>query len=365
MVIHLWGKFWMAAWRGHRALTWMTGVVAFLGSIGTAFTGYLSQSNFDAQWISAAGQGRAQLGRDRRVVQRAQPRPDAALARRAAAVRLGVLTVAHVVLVRRHGVVPPLDAEVTSERGHVTATPTPPPRPAATDAAAPDPRLALVPDPALRPGQGVRHRPAGAWSLLTVGLAAVFSSPDEKAITLRDWAAAAPTDVVATAAGELAGTTTSATYGPPYNSNATGRPSARSRCRSGRACGSPSTRPRTSSSPPWPASAGTRADGGAGRVEGRGRRPAAPRGPPPTPTPWPRPPTATRRRSRPGDYGPVPVLAASFLALAHSRRPRGHADVRRAPSTAATRPGRCCCSPTAPTSRTRPGRGTSAATSGG
>ena len=29
MVIHLWGKFWMAAWRGRRALTWITGVVAF------------------------------------------------------------------------------------------------------------------------------------------------------------------------------------------------------------------------------------------------------------------------------------------------------------------------------------------------
>src|SRR5690348_8074181 len=52
MVVHLWGKFWMAAWRGKRAWTWMTGVVAFVGSIGTAFTGYLSQSNFDSQWIS-------------------------------------------------------------------------------------------------------------------------------------------------------------------------------------------------------------------------------------------------------------------------------------------------------------------------
>jgi quinol-cytochrome oxidoreductase complex cytochrome b subunit len=53
MVIHLWGKFFMAAWRGRRALTWMTGVVAFLGSIATAFTGYLVQTNFDAQWISS------------------------------------------------------------------------------------------------------------------------------------------------------------------------------------------------------------------------------------------------------------------------------------------------------------------------
>ncbi len=52
MVLHLWGKFFMAAWRGRRALTWMTGVVTFAVSIATAFTGYLSQQNFDSQWIS-------------------------------------------------------------------------------------------------------------------------------------------------------------------------------------------------------------------------------------------------------------------------------------------------------------------------
>ena len=52
MVIHLWGKYFMAAWRGGRAMTWMTGVVLFVASILTAFTGYVSQSNFDSQWIS-------------------------------------------------------------------------------------------------------------------------------------------------------------------------------------------------------------------------------------------------------------------------------------------------------------------------
>jgi hypothetical protein len=60
-------------------------------------------------------------------------------------------------------------------------------------------------------------------TLLTLGLSAIFSSPDEKPITMSGWAAAAPADVVATATGELAGTTTSATYGPPYNSNAEGQ----------------------------------------------------------------------------------------------------------------------------------------------
>ena len=111
MVIHLWGKFWMAAWRGHRALTWMTGVVAFLGSVGTAFTGYLSQSNFDAQWISAEakdGLNSVGIGAWFNVLN-----PGQMLLWHVVLLPfvLGVLTVAHVVLVRRHGVVPPLGAE--------------------------------------------------------------------------------------------------------------------------------------------------------------------------------------------------------------------------------------------------------------
>ena len=59
--------------------------------------------------------------------------------------------------------------------------------------------------------------------VLSGALAAVFSSPDEKAITMSGWAKADPDNLVTTAAGELAGTTTSATYGPPYNSNGDGQ----------------------------------------------------------------------------------------------------------------------------------------------
>ena len=55
MVVHLWGKFFMGAWRGGRARTWVSGAVAFLIAIATAFTGYLSQQNFDAQWIATQG----------------------------------------------------------------------------------------------------------------------------------------------------------------------------------------------------------------------------------------------------------------------------------------------------------------------
>ena len=53
--------------------------------------------------------------------------------------------------------------------------------------------------------------------VLSVGLAAIFSSPDDPPITMTAWAQNAPDDVVITAVGELAGTTASATYGPPYN----------------------------------------------------------------------------------------------------------------------------------------------------
>ena len=60
-------------------------------------------------------------------------------------------------------------------------------------------------------------------ALLTVLLAAVFGSPDDKAITMEAWAKGDPADVTATATGELAGTTTSATYGAPYNHNAEGQ----------------------------------------------------------------------------------------------------------------------------------------------
>jgi hypothetical protein len=54
-----------------------------------------------------------------------------------------------------------------------------------------------------------------------VGLAVVFSSPDDHAVTLASWSRADPLDFAQTALAELAGTSASATYGPPYNTNGT------------------------------------------------------------------------------------------------------------------------------------------------
>ncbi len=123
MVIHLWAKFWMAAWRGNRALTWITGVVSFAVSIVAGFTGYLVQTNFDSQWIAyqakdalnASGIGAwfnvANFGQ--MFMWHILLLPIAVL----------VIVALHVLLVRGHGVVPPLDAaESDSQLRETTPT---------------------------------------------------------------------------------------------------------------------------------------------------------------------------------------------------------------------------------------------------
>jgi len=55
MILHLWAQFLMAAWRGGRHFTWMGGWLLFLISILAGFTGYLSQNNFDSEWVGSQG----------------------------------------------------------------------------------------------------------------------------------------------------------------------------------------------------------------------------------------------------------------------------------------------------------------------
>jgi hypothetical protein len=60
-------------------------------------------------------------------------------------------------------------------------------------------------------------------ALLVLALAAVFSSPDEPGVTIQRWARADASDFVATSTTELDGTSASASYGPPYNHNGPGQ----------------------------------------------------------------------------------------------------------------------------------------------
>ena len=54
-------------------------------------------------------------------------------------------------------------------------------------------------------------------AVLVVGLAVLFGSPDEKAVTIKSWSSANAVDFATTAITELDGTSATATYGPPYN----------------------------------------------------------------------------------------------------------------------------------------------------
>jgi hypothetical protein len=54
--------------------------------------------------------------------------------------------------------------------------------------------------------------------LLVVVFAFLFSSPDEAPVTIKSWSMNSPVGFAQTAITELDGTSTTATYGPPYNS---------------------------------------------------------------------------------------------------------------------------------------------------
>lgn len=121
MVIHLWGKFFMGAWRGGRARTWVTGAMSFLISVAAAFTGYLSQQNFDSQWIATQGKdglNAVGIGSFFNALDFGQMYTFHVILLPVVVV---VIAVWHVLLVRKHGVVPPYPARA------FVAEPPPPP----------------------------------------------------------------------------------------------------------------------------------------------------------------------------------------------------------------------------------------------
>src|SRR5450755_4097578 len=212
LVIHLWGKFWMAAWRGRRTMTWVTGVVAFAASVIECFTGYVSQQNFDSQWISTSGKDAFDsvgIGAFFNVMNFGQM-----LMWHIVLIPIVLIAIvgAHVLLVRMRGVSPPIDAHAAEAGGHGRSR-----------------RRALARADAA-PWRGAQRRYdilkegtiAGVVVLaLTLGLAGLLSSPNVPSVTIATWSRLAPADFLATTATELNGTSETATYGPPYN-NGTG-----------------------------------------------------------------------------------------------------------------------------------------------
>ncbi|MGH3197788.1 MAG: cytochrome b N-terminal domain-containing protein [Streptosporangiaceae bacterium] len=208
LVIHLWGKFWMAAWRGRRTMTWITGVVAFLASVVECFTGYLSQQNFDSQWIATNGKdafNAVGVGAFFNLMNFGQM-----LMWHIVLLPIILIAIigAHVLLVRVRGVSHPLPA--TRPRGLAAR------------------RAAAKADRAAWRGPTKRYDILKEGTIatvvilvLTVGLASLLSSPDDPPVTVRSWVQVVPADFLATAATELDGTSLTASYGPPYNTSGT------------------------------------------------------------------------------------------------------------------------------------------------
>jgi hypothetical protein len=202
MVIHLWGKFWMAAWRGKRALTWMSGVLAFLASIVECFTGYLSQQNFDSQWIATNGKDAVNatgLGSFFKLTNFGQM-----LTWHIVLMPLILLSLvgAHIILVRIRGVSHPIQ----KAKGRAAK------------------RALKAAEAAAWRGPTKRYDILKEGTIATVivlivvfALATIMSSPDTPSLTIETWSKLAPADFMATAASELAGTSETANYGPPYN----------------------------------------------------------------------------------------------------------------------------------------------------
>jgi ubiquinol-cytochrome c reductase cytochrome b subunit len=121
VVVHLWAKFWEAAWREGRAIVWITGAVGFLAATPVALTGYLSQKNLDAQWLATASKdGLNAIGANEffNVTNFGQMYSYHVLI---LPVIVSVLVVGHVLLVRRHGLAPPLELRLT--RRHADSSP--------------------------------------------------------------------------------------------------------------------------------------------------------------------------------------------------------------------------------------------------
>jgi Cytochrome b(N-terminal)/b6/petB len=212
LVIHLWGKFWMAAWRGKRAWTWITGVVAFVASIVECFTGYVSQQNFDSQWISASGKdafNSVGVGAFFNVMNFGQM-----LMWHIVLVPIVLIAIvgAHVLLVRVRGVSHPLPAHPSAGTGSWRQRRRAMAKADAAPWRGPTRRYDILKEGTI----------AGVVVLaLTLGLSFLLSSPDVPPVTVQSWAKVAPANFLGTAATELNGTSGTATYGPPYN-NGTG-----------------------------------------------------------------------------------------------------------------------------------------------
>jgi ubiquinol-cytochrome c reductase cytochrome b subunit len=109
--VHFGSSFFTAAWRGGRGFTWVFGALTFLVAILTGLTGYVLQSNYDAQWIGQQAKDAMNavgLGYLLNLMDQASVFGwHVIILPLLVAILLGL----HLLWVRRHGVVPPFPPE--------------------------------------------------------------------------------------------------------------------------------------------------------------------------------------------------------------------------------------------------------------
>ena len=227
LTLHLWTEFCKAAWRHGRRLTWVVGAITFVAAIGTAFTGYLSQTNFDAQWIAVQGKDALNavgIGAFFNLMNFGQMYGFHVFL---LPILLVLLVGLHLLQVRIRGVVRPFASIRKAERARELlwrgARRKKAQAPAATGEVEPRP----LPSDQARYYRGIRMMPfdlvrEGLVALLAVLVlvlvfAGAFSSADEPPLTLQQYAQQNPVSFVTTAMGGLSDTGSVAQYGPPYN----------------------------------------------------------------------------------------------------------------------------------------------------
>lgn len=125
MAVHALTSFFTMAWRGGRGFTWVTGVLAFLLSVVTAFTGFLMMTNWDSQYIAEQAKDALNalgIGAVWNVMDVGQ---QFTLHVVVTSGLLGLVVLIHLGQIRRRGVVPPPGAEQLEVADDLSAERTP------------------------------------------------------------------------------------------------------------------------------------------------------------------------------------------------------------------------------------------------
>ncbi len=109
MMVHFLASFLMGAFRGSRWITWILGMLSFLTAVVTAFTGYASLQDFEAQWITT--QGKDAIASTGALGLFNLLNPGQMITIHVILLPALVLTVVgiHLLFVRKHGITPPYD----------------------------------------------------------------------------------------------------------------------------------------------------------------------------------------------------------------------------------------------------------------